>query len=287
LPTDDKTDNLWDIANIHNKYPDLPPIILGNFNANLANLTKPRDINIAIFMAEYQLRDPILIFKQKKNRSYTWRKKCDGRQLMTSRCDYIMTPFSQRIIDAKITCANPFDTDHYAVWVTLPGTAAAVHNKIKIRRTTAPNISPTNNSERLANCKLNILIQNKEKPTKIPTADARKRSWISVDTWKSIDRRHHFRRAGATKVTLNNLRREIKQKLERDWRERMAKLGERIKEYLSAKDYRKAWHTLWPFYKKQPRIFPLSTNELNRIGREFKELYQRTTPQGPPLRGFK
>jgi len=66
---------------------------------------------------------------------------------MTSRCDYTMIPFAQTIIDAKITCAAPYDTDHYAIWVTIPVTDMATHKNIKKRWTTVPMIEPTNNAE--------------------------------------------------------------------------------------------------------------------------------------------
>jgi len=132
-PSDDPTENLRDITTARNKHPTLDPIILGNFNANLANPRTPHNINIAALMSQYQLCDPILLYKQKKNRSYTWSKKCSGRQLMTSQCDYTMIPFAQTIIDAKIACAAPYDTDHYAVWVTIPMTDVATHKNIKKR----------------------------------------------------------------------------------------------------------------------------------------------------------
>jgi len=77
-PTDNLTKHLHDIAKAHSKYPDLDPIILSNFNANLTKPRTPRDIDISAIMAQYQLRDPILVFKQRKNRSYTWHKKCAG-----------------------------------------------------------------------------------------------------------------------------------------------------------------------------------------------------------------
>jgi len=79
---------------------------------------------------------------------------------------------------------------------------------------------------------------------------------------------------------------EIKQKLTWDRKECMEKLGERINSFLQAKDYQKAWHSLWPFYKKNPHIFPPSSTEIKHIGQEFHELYQHTTLQGAPLWGF-
>jgi len=42
-----------------------------------------------------------------------------------------VTPTIQTIIDAKITCAAPYDTNHYAVWVTIPVMDAATHKSIK------------------------------------------------------------------------------------------------------------------------------------------------------------
>ncbi len=143
-----------------------------------------------------------------------------------------------------------------------------------------------NNAERIANCKLAKLIKVKAKQTPLPTIDTRKRSWISADTWKTINQRHHLRRAGAHADTMQELRKEIKQKLTRDRKERMEKLGERIDGFLRENDYQKAWHSLRPFYKRNPHIFPPSSTEIERIGQEFRTLYQRTAPQGAPLRGL-
>jgi len=53
----------------------------------------------------------------------------------------------------------------------------------------------------------------------------------------------------------------------------MEKLGDKIDNFLQAKNYQKAWQTLRPFYRKNPHIFPPSATEIERIGQEFQELY--------------
>jgi len=63
-PTDDLAEHLHNIASIQTKHLDLTPIILSNLNTNLANSRTPRNVNIATLMTQYQLWDPILLFKQ-------------------------------------------------------------------------------------------------------------------------------------------------------------------------------------------------------------------------------
>jgi len=66
----------------------------------------------------------------------------------------------------------------------------------------------------------------------------------------------------------------------------MEKLSDIINAHIRAKNYHRAWQTLRPFYKKATKIYPPSVGELDRIGQEFQELYQRTTPTGEALRGL-
>jgi len=148
---------------------------------------------------------------------------------------------------------------------------------------TAPTILLTKNAEQIANCKLAKLIKVKAKQTPLPTINTRKCSWILADTWKTINQCHHLRCAGAHADRMQEVHKEFKQKLTRDRKERMEKLGERIDCFLQEKDYQKAWHALRPFYKKNPHIFPPSSTEIKCIGQEFRTLYQRSTPQGAPL----
>jgi len=74
-------------------------------------------------------------------------------------------------------------------------------------------IEPTNNTEQIANCKLKKLIAAKAKQIPLPTTDTRKRSWISDDTWTTINQCYHQQHSGTSADTLQALRKEIKQKL--------------------------------------------------------------------------
>jgi len=63
----------------------------------------------------------------------------------------------------------------------------------------------------------------------------------------------------------------------------MDKLGHKIDKHLHKQRYHEAWHLLRPFYCKRPHIFTPSKEVLQQIGKEFKELYQQTPPDGNPI----
>jgi len=191
-PNDDPAEHIRDITNTRNQYPDIPPIIVGDFNANINNPTTQRDVELSTLAAALQVRDPIHIFKQKRNRKYSWHMKYTGRRTMKSRCDYVMTPYQQRIIDAKFSSPAPFDTDHQAVWTAIPGADADEHQSIQKRRSKMPAIKATCNNERITNSKLQLLTKHKARQTPPEPINARTRSWISLDTWKTIDQRHYL-----------------------------------------------------------------------------------------------
>jgi len=148
---------LQTITQTINKHPRIPPIILGNLNANLAHPTTHWDIDLSTLIHQHHLEDAISLYQQKHNRKYTWWQKCDNLPTKASTCDYILTPYKHWIANAQICIPDLFKSDHYAIWVLLPGANTAKHQRIKCHCSTLPTIEPKSIPELIGNCKLNIL----------------------------------------------------------------------------------------------------------------------------------
>jgi len=139
------------------KHPRIPPIILGDLNANLAHPTTHRNIDLSTLIHQHHLKDAISLFQQKHNHKYIWPQKCNTLPTKTSKCDYILTPYKHQIANAQICIPDLFKLDHYAIWVLLPGANTVKHQCIKCHCSTLPTIEPKSMPELISNCKLNIL----------------------------------------------------------------------------------------------------------------------------------
>jgi len=286
-PDVDPTPMIDDMNVMTAKHPTCPTIKLGDFNANIQHPTTPQDIEITTLFAQLHLH-LLHKFKQRNTQKHTWHQKVINCHTTRSQCDYIMTPTQQHINKAHISHNAPFASDHHALWITFDVAEAATHRQIAWRQSTIPKIPPTSTSKVTGNMKLNTLLEHKEKPAGLLPLDAQHRSWISQDTWITIDKRHTVRLQNGPAPGLITLRHKITRKLNRDCKDHMEKVGKTIDTHLRARDYQQAWRTLQPYYRKQLRIFIPGQEAIQHIGLEFQELYQtKTPPQGDPLQGTK
>lgn len=92
-PPSDNNGELENIARALAAFPQgIPTVVLGDLNADLGALTRPRDVESATFVDHHELVDILPCFKNRPHEwsaAVTWSQKRDNITV-TSRCDYIL-----------------------------------------------------------------------------------------------------------------------------------------------------------------------------------------------------
>ena len=231
-------------------HPNTPIILMGDLNANLHSPTTTRDVDFSTLTLSLHLIDPLGLFKQRNDRSYTWKQKLHDGRIITSCCDYILTPAGHRIFNAQIVPPECFCSDHYAVWTFIAGQETQTHQRIVCFRSHFPSFLSATIDDWIEDCKFQILKDHWDPPSRPSAPDARQRSWISQRTWNLIDARHTLRRFSARATILMSLRHQIRRSLNCDRRDRFEKIGADIDAHLRDKSYIPAWHLIRPFYRR-------------------------------------
>jgi endonuclease/exonuclease/phosphatase family metal-dependent hydrolase len=93
------------------------PIVLGDFNVDLSNLSTPRAIEVAATLAAFGLEDMLPHFYQRGAFGHlkTYWQRRTGKPTIRSRCDYILA--TDRRLFHTIALLHPrhFSSDHYMV----------------------------------------------------------------------------------------------------------------------------------------------------------------------------
>ena len=90
------------------------PLVLGDLNVNLSDLSKPRTAQVSATIMAYGLEDMLLHFRQRHKLRHlkTWWQHRNG-QTFRSRCDYILA--TDRRLFQSVTMKNPrhYSSDHF------------------------------------------------------------------------------------------------------------------------------------------------------------------------------
>jgi len=121
----------------------MPLIIMGNLDFNLAHPMTTRNMDLTTLVHQHQLEDAVSLFQQWLDRRYTWWQKCKNHKY--------------HLANAQICSPDLYKSDHWALWILLPGATSAEHQCIKRHCSTLPTITPTTTTELIRNCKINIL----------------------------------------------------------------------------------------------------------------------------------
>jgi hypothetical protein len=269
-----------------NGYTNL--VVAGDFNADIHDLTEPRNRTIAACFAAHGLFDLLPHFRQRKNfrHNTTWYQIRQG-MLYQSRCDYILSTDRRLFEMVGLRDPSSYSTDHLMLRCRLLCQPTRCHKRyLQGRRQfplKVPNMGPLTQADTLYR-ELKSLIHIPP-----PTPRTNPPQWMSATTLRLMDtraalcRNKHHSRQEARRLT-----RQIKQSLKADWRHRAEDTARAIGDCLHSEepDLQQAWNILKRWYRhataRQPRP---SRADLVTVSTEYATLYtaESPSPPGPPV----
>ena len=263
-----------------------PLILLGDFNVDLHNLGgilrfgASRRMETATLVESLGLKSMREHFRQRERyvgKYWTWTQR--RRDVIVGAiCDHIFS--TSREIFTNCQLKRPrFDTDHCMLVSSVKIASVAHHRRYAKARSTFPlgtlpaacsEVDTTHNT--LAACR-----QKKGKTT------GRNSSWISEDTWILIDRKVNAREIGNWHLA-KELKREIRQSLNSDRKQRTVRVADTIASHLAEWETRDAFQALKGWYKSWgPRPVLPSREDIEATRVEYQTLFESRSPDDPPL----
>jgi hypothetical protein len=262
--------------------------VAGNFNADIHDLTQPRNQTLAACFAAHGLFDLLPHVLQRKNFQHntTWYQVRQG-MLYQSQCDYILST-NRRLFEMVGLC-DPisYSTDHLMLRCRLPRQPTKCHKQYLCGRRQfplkVPTLGPLTQADTLYQ-ELKYLIH-----IPLPTPRSNPQQWMSATTFRLMDTRaalcrnkhHSCQEAG-------RLTRQIKQNLKADWRRQAEDAAWAIGDCLHTEepDLQQAWNILKRWYRhataRQPQP---SRADLVTVSTKYATLYTAESPSfpGPPI----
>jgi hypothetical protein len=240
-PSESNLETMQHVAALQNRRPNLPLILLGDFNVDLRRQTAVdrREAGIFAAIANLGVEDMAPHFLQKyiHQGGWTFAKKVNSR-FIRGRCDYILTDDGRQFQRVNIVNVRNYCIDHAAVIGSLIVGNPTDHRQYMKGRKAFPlhiRRGEGNEADRLLG-KLHKGLRA-EPPVRPPYV-----SWISEQTWVLFDRRTSGRRDGSLQG--------------QDRRRRAEAAGEAIQTAIEAKDVKKAWDILKRWYRHSTGRFP-------------------------------
>ena len=170
------------------RFPNQPPILLGDLNVDLLQLRSNRNQEVAALIATYGLEDMLLHFKQRKSFTHrqTWHQLRDGK-LLRSRCDYILGTDRRLFETVGIRDPRHYSSDHYMIMARYLIRPTPSHKSYLRGRKRFPLTLPTRGPLNKADTLFQEVKANfPETPPPKPHAS---KTWLSPATLSLIDTR--------------------------------------------------------------------------------------------------
>jgi hypothetical protein len=264
-----------------------PPILLGDLKADLIDLTKQRNNNIATLLANYSLLDMIPNFCQRKpfRHRTTFYQRRQG-QTIRSRCDYILGTDRRTFKSVRISNPRHYTSDHYMIIATILRTTKREHKTYLNGRKKFPLQRPKYGPPPLADSLFDKVMSYKPPPPK-GSKPTKKPSWISLATVQLIDTRATLRKNPSHhRRTARILTRRINTSLRHDQTTRAEEAGNLIYSNLQVGSLQQAFNVLKRWYRHATGRPPKPSREdLQDISNTWQTLYTKESPSppGPPV----
>jgi len=265
--------------------PGLRSILLGDLNVDLQEpQATGRTADIIGAVASMGLDNLVDHFRLNRHHRHgiTWHQM-RAEAVVASRCDVFMVESRRDFVNCQIRTPRGFDTDHEALCAWMQAGPAKRHSGYLNARKSNPWRPPENRTE--SDTLFDTLVQRVEKAKSTPRVD--RKSWISDDTWRLVDRRAQGKRQGTlSQEELRALNQQIHSSLKKDRKKRVTDAGTAIEAALEANDLQAAWNIAKAWYAKASGTTPRpSKSEFQALHEERSELYRaRPSPgDGIPL----
>ena len=272
------------------RFPNQPPIVLGDLNVDLRRPQSNRTQAVAATLATYGLEDMLYHFKQRKAFTHrqTWWQFRAGT-LIRSRCDYILGTDRRLFETAGLRDPRYFSSDHYMVVARYLIRPTPSHKRYLRGRKRLPLIPPTRGPLTKADTLFQEVKANfPETPPPKPHAS---KQWLSQATLTLIDTRCSLRRNPRhDRAEARRLTRAINASINEDRKRRTEEAGMAIMALLDEEtaldkqaNAKAAYQILKRWYKhigdRPPKP---SRQDLQTVTAEFADLYTAETPSPPP-----
>ena len=283
-------DHLPDLEEAINRFPQQDPIIMGDLNADIHDLSTNRSQQVAAFLATFGLLDVLTHFKQRRphRHNQTWRQVREG-QVLRSRCDYILGTDRRLFESVGIRDPRHYSSDHLAVKARLLRSPTRCHNRYLRGRKQFPLQLPTIGPIR----HIDHLYQDLKAMEVPPPAPPRpvRPQWMSADTVRLIDTRAALRRNPRhNRNQARALTNQLKRSLQQDSRRRAEQAAEEIGALMDVgpdqqPDLKGSYEVLKRWYRhataRQPKP---SRQDLTKISNDYAALYTKELPSPPGVR---
>ena len=263
-------------------------IAAGDFNADITDLTLPRNQAVAASFAAHGLFDLLAHYRQRKRHRHlqTWYQVREGT-LLRSRCDYILGTDRRLFENVGLRDPRSYSTDHLMLRATLLRRPTKCHRKYLHGRKKFPLQLPKLGPLTLAD----TLYTGIKDRIHIPRGPARPNppQWLSPNTIRLIDTRASLRRNKFhSRQQARLLTRQINQSLKEDRKARAEKAAQEIGACLSTDtpDLQGAWNIIKRWYRHASARQPNPSREdLHKVANDYAALYTAETPSppGPPI----
>jgi hypothetical protein len=282
----DSLPDFEEALNCFNGYTNI--VVAGNFNADIHDLTKPRNQTVAACFAAYGLFDLLSHFRQWKafRHNKTWYQVRQGT-LYQSRCDYILGTDRRLFETVGLRDPRSYSTNHLMLRGRLLRRPTKCHRRYLHGRRQfplkVPAMGPLTQADTLYR-ELKSLIN-----IPAPTPRSNPPRWMSATTLRLIDTRAALRRnKHHSRQQARVLTGQIKQSLRLDWRRRAEDAAKAIGKCLHTEepDLQKAWNILKRWYRHATARQPHPSREdLVTVSTEYETLYtaEMPSPPGAPI----
>ena len=262
----------------------IPPLLLGDLNADLADPRDERARAVATEMAMLGLDDMLQHFRQRRafrHRTTWWQQRAS--ETYRSRCDYILGTDRRQFTSVSIRDPSLFSSDHFLVLGTISSDTlrenkAYLHGRRRFPLR-PPKWGPRTETDAVFQTLVDAI------PPRTLTEKRARRGWISESTWTLVDKRAAMRRAGhRDQATLRRLGRRIQRAFKVDRLQRTVDAGTAIESFLAQGKVQEAWTRLKAWYRHAGnRPHKPSRQDLQAITAERIALYTAEDPPGPPI----